>query len=81
MSYVVDKRPVDIIDHSLDFTGYLPEGMVVGSATVKVVGEGDNALSVQQVIIASPLVTVRLSGGTAGMIYQVYVTASFRAPT
>ena len=80
MSYVVAKRPVDVIEHVLDFTGYIPEGQVVKSATAKVKGETDSALTVQSITVASPLVTLTLHGGTARAIYQVYVDATMGAP-
>lgn len=80
MSFAIDKRPVDVIQHSLDFTNYLPDGKVVTAATAKVVGEDDNLLVVQAIDVASPLVTLTLEGGTARGIYQVYVTATFGNP-
>ncbi len=79
MSFVLTKRPVDVIDHTMDFTNYLPEGLAVTAAEAKVVGEADNTLSIVSVTVASPLVTVRVADGTAEAIYQVYVTATFGA--
>lgn len=77
MAYVITKRPVDVIEHTLDFTGYLAEAGSVSSATVDVVGEGEATPDLTaDVAVASPLVTVTLSGGTALGIYQVYVTAT-----
>ena len=80
MAYAIAKRPVDVIDHTLDFTGYLPDGLVVTSAVANLTGESDSALTIVSVVVASPLVTVRLAGGPADAIYQVYVTATFGAP-
>lgn len=77
MAFVLTKRPVDVIDHTLDFTNYLPAGVTVASAVSLVKGELDTLLVVNATTVASPLVTVQLSAGTAGAIYQVYVTATF----
>lgn len=78
MAYAISKRPVDVIDHTLDFTGYLPEGETVASAVVAVVGEGEApALLTAVAVVTSPLVIVTLSAGTAEGIYQVYATATF----
>lgn len=76
MAFVLTKRPVDVVEHTLDFTSYLPDGQTVASAVGLVKGETDALLVVDKLVVASPLVTVQLSAGTAGAIYQVYVTAT-----
>lgn len=76
MAYVLTKRPVDKLEHTLDFTSYLPDGATVASAVALVKGELDQLLVVDRTTVASPLVTVQLSAGTANGIYQVYVTAT-----
>ena len=77
MAFVLTKRPVDVIEHTLDFTSYLPDGITVDSAVATVEGEADTALVAGTPSVDSPLVTVQLSAGTAEAIYQVYVTATF----
>lgn len=75
MAFVLTKRPVDVIEHTLDFTNYIPSGYRLASAVAKAVGETDALLAIEEVMVATPLVTVRLSGGLVASIYQVYVTA------
>ena len=82
MGYVIRKRPVDAIEHALDFTGYLPTDTdPLASAVVKIVGEDGvvPALLTGTVTVASPQVTVKLLAGTAIVTYQVYVTATTTA--
>lgn len=76
MAYVITKRPVDVIEHALDFTGYIPDGQKVVSAVAKAVGETDALLAIESVTVVTSQVVVRLSGGLSDSIYQVYVTAT-----
>lgn len=77
MAYVLTKRPVDVLQHALDFTGYLADAGTVSSAVALVVGEGEaSPVLTAAVAVASPLVVVTLTAGTALVIYQVYVTAT-----
>lgn len=75
MATVIRKRPVDVILHPVDFTGYVPDGRELSVVTAEVVGEEDSALAVDSVTISGLQAIVRLSGGTSEAIYQVYVTA------
>lgn len=77
MAYAITKRPIDVIEHTLDFTGYLAEGGTVSSASVLVVGEGEvSPVLTAAATVATPLVHVTVTAGTARTLYQVYVTAT-----
>ena len=57
-------------DYTIDFSNLLPTGAVLtGSATVT----ADVGITVDSDTVASPDVTVRLSGGTTGERYDVDV--------
>jgi hypothetical protein len=62
------KDPGDVKDISIDFTGPLATGdTLTGSATIT----PDTGITVDSDAVATPLVTIRLSGGTAGERYDV----------
>jgi hypothetical protein len=64
------KDPDDVKDYTVDFSNLLPTGVnLTGTATVT----ADAGITVDASAVASPDVTVQLSGGTAGDRYNVSV--------
>jgi hypothetical protein len=64
------KDPNDVKDVSVDFSNLLPTGeTLTGAATVT----PDSGITVDSNSVATPNVTVRLSGGTIGERYDVNV--------
>lgn len=62
------KDPSAVLDYAVDWTGWLAEGETIGSFPVTV----DAGLTVAQAATHSAgVVTVWLSGGTAGKTYTV----------
>lgn len=74
---VAQKRPAETIDLDLDYRRQLAAGETIVSATVSVVGAGTITVGATPAV-ASPIVTVRVSGGTEGVTdsFEVLATTS-----
>jgi len=71
------KDPRDIRDYAFDWTLELPTGVTVSSAVWTVLNPGSTSpLTVDTSALVSPIATVRLSGGVAGVKYDVQCEAT-----
>ena len=77
----IEKHPSANIKYALDFTDYVTSGDAIASATVAIEAIAGDASplalptdAATDVAIANNLVSVRLSGGTSGNVYNVDVT-------
>lgn len=67
MAKIVQKDPNAVLDYVFDWSGWLPEGDQILTATVT----APTGLVVDSVITTTTKVTAWLSGGTAGSRYDV----------
>ena len=78
----IEKAPTANLQYAIDFTDYLNSGDSISSATVAIStasGDSTNDLrlptnAATDVTLTSTIVSIRLSGGTVGNVYNVDVT-------
>jgi hypothetical protein len=77
----IEKAPTANIKYAIDFTDYLNSGDAISSASIAIetITGDTNALrfptnSAVDVTIASAVVSIRLTGGTLGNVYNVDTT-------
>jgi hypothetical protein len=70
---IIDKDPYAILDYTLDFVDWMPQGDTITSATVTAQTiSGDAApLAVDSTAVTDYTVTANISAGTAGNTYNV----------
>lgn len=71
---VVQKNPSATVDISVSYVNQLATGETIASATAAVVGAG--TITVGAPTVASPLVVVRVSGGTNGITDSFVILAT-----
>lgn len=70
MTTEFQKDPAALLDYQFDWTDWLDQGETISSYTI----DADPGLTVHSDAQDGPVVTVWLSGGTAGRIYNVTCT-------
>ncbi len=66
-TFYATKDPAEILDYSLDYTAWLTGAETVASATVT----APTGITVSAPTVASPKVTVRITGGTLDTPYLI----------
>jgi hypothetical protein len=66
-SFSATKDQSEVLDYTFDWTEWLDDGDTIASCTVS----QPTGLTVSAPTVASPLVTVRVSGGTTGEEYDL----------
>jgi len=69
----IDKDPYAVLDYTLDFTNWMPDGDTIQSITVtaETISGDSNPLTIDSSTNTDYLVTANISSGTAGKIYNV----------
>ena len=69
----IEKDPFAVLDYSLDWTNWMPSSNTISSITVtaETISGDSAALTIDSSTNTSYIVTARISGGTAGNIYNV----------
>lgn len=66
------KQPIDVQDYDVDYSEWLPLGDTLDSATVT----APAGITIDSYFVASPIVKVWVSGGTAGQSYKLQIVGT-----
>lgn len=69
----IDKDPYAVLDYSLDFTNWMPDGDTITSVSVtaETISGDASPLTIDSTSNTTKIVTAIISAGTAGKIYNV----------
>ena len=70
---VIPKQPTEIINVSMDFSGWLGTGVTLSSPTESHI-PNDGDLSIASLAVVGQTVVMTLSGGVSGTTYRVQIT-------
>ena len=67
----IEKDPYAVLDYTLDWTNWMPDGDTITSFPDPIITGDDNSLTLDSTSNTGYIATAILSGGTAGKIYNV----------
>jgi hypothetical protein len=70
------KDPNEVLPYSIDWTAWIPDGETLSSVAWEVVGENDDALTIDGDALAGNVATVVVSLGTLAQSYELKCTAT-----
>jgi len=67
----IEKDPYAVLDYSLDFTNWMPDGDTITSFPDPIITGDDSSLTLDSTSNTDYIATAYISGGTAGNIYNI----------
>lgn len=69
----IEKDPYSVLDYTLDWTNWMPDGDTISSASVSIetISGDSSPLTLDSTTTTTVLVTGFISSGTAGNIYNI----------
>lgn len=71
---IANKQPNDTLDYDVTFEDWLPDGDQIQSATASLDVTGE--MTINSIVVGTPIVKVWLAGGVNGHTYKVTVVAT-----
>lgn len=67
----IEKDPYAVLDYSLDWTNWMPDGDTITSFSDPIITGDDSSLNLDSTSNTDYIATAYISGGTVGTIYNV----------